>query len=538
MNKLPIIERASYARAFKKSGESDKRSSFFFFSLIIAALFSVVIFRLFQLTVVKGEYYRRLSDENRVKEIVIEPKRGTILDRNDVVVAYNTVPNYKSSDNIIKTKRIYVGGDSLGHIIGYRGLADKNDISEDNCLTNLEPGDKTGKKGVESAFDCDLRGTRGKKLIELDARGKEVKTLGLVPPQPGTDIHLALDMALQQKAYDLISTSSASRAAVVATKPKTGEVMVLASSPSYDPQAFEDADQGKMKIYLTADNHPLFNRATEGTYPPGSIFKLVVAAGALEDKKIDEDFIVNDTGFIKIGPATYNNWFYTDYGKTEGDVNIIKAIQRSNDTFFYKTGEKLGEGRIKHWSENFGLGQKVNFPLDQAEGLIPSPFWKEEKLKEDWFTGDTYNFSIGQGYVLATPLQMHQVASVFANKGTVCDPQLLKNAYPLCHSMKLSEKTISLIRTGMNKACETGGTAWPMFDFAVNGKKISLGCKTGTAETPGPNQPEPHAWFTVFAPFDDPQIAITVMVENGGQGSSIAAPIAKEVLRTYFEENK
>ncbi|MBI1863324.1 hypothetical protein HYS00_04370, partial [Candidatus Microgenomates bacterium] len=367
--------------------------------------------------------------------------------------------------------------------------------------------------------------------------GREIQTLGLVPPEPGKDIHLALDMNLQKRASDMIEATASARAAVIATRPKTGELLVMASTPSYDPQAFEDHDQAKMYEYLTSTTHPLFNRATEGTYPPGSIFKLIVATGALEDKKIDENTIVVDTGQTKVGPAVYNNWFYTDYGKTEGDVNLIKALQRSNDTYFYKVGEKLGEGRIKHWSEEFGLGQKVPFPLDQAEGTIPSPFWKQERLGEDWFTGDTYNFSIGQGYALATPLQMHQVAAVFANNGTVCDPQLLKNAYPLCHPMKIAKHTVELVRKGMHQACETGGTAWPLFDFSVDGKRIQLGCKTGTAESQD-STTKPHAWFTVFAPFDDPQIQVTVMVENAGQGSSIAAPIAKEILTTYFTQNK
>jgi penicillin-binding protein 2 len=421
--------------------------------------------------------------------------------------------------------------------VGYRSIADRRDIEHDDCLTNLGLGDKTGKKGAESAFDCDLRGKRGKKLIELDAHGREMKTLGLVPPEAGKDIHLALDMNLQKRAFDMIEATASARAAVIVTKPKTGELMVMAANPSYDPQAFENGDQAKMKAYLTAPEHPLFNRATEGTYPPGSIFKLIVATGALEDKKVDENTLIHDTGQVKVGPAIYNNWFYTDYGKTDGDVNMVRGLQRSNDIYFYKVGEKLGEGRIKHWSEEFGLGQKVPFPFEQADGLIPSPFWKKERLGEDWFTGDTYNFSIGQGYALATPLQMHQVGAVFANRGTVCDPQLLKNAYPLCHHMKISKSTVDLVRKGMRAACETGGTAWPLFDFAVDGKRIPMGCKTGTAESQDPST-HPHAWFTVFAPFDNPQIQVTVMVENGGQGSSVAAPIAKEILTAYFSQNK
>lgn len=537
MNKLPIIERASFSRGFKRNSERSRRAPFFVLSTAIIILFLVIAGRLFQLTVVKGDYYRRLSDENRIREIVIEPKRGTIYDRYKRVIASNKPPDYKDPGDYIKSSRTYEGGNAIGHLIGYRAVADKNDIENDDCLAALVLGDRTGKKGVEEAFDCELRGRRGKKLIELDALGREKKTLGLIPPVSGRDLTLALDMTLQRRAYELIEATASARAAVIATHPKTGELLVMAAVPSYNPQDFENNNQKMMEHYLTAANHPLFNRATEGTYPPGSIFKLIVAAGALEDKKIDEKTLIEDTGFVKVGPAVYNNWYYTDYGRTEGQVNIIKALQRSNDIFFYKTGEKMGEGRIKHWSEHMGLGEAVNFPLHQSNGIIPSPFWKEKQLGETWFTGDTFNFSIGQGYTLTTPLQMHQASVAFAAKEpTICDPQLIKGAYPTCRKINLSKQTIDIIRRGMRAACEDGGTAYPFFDFQVNGKKISTGCKTGTAESQNPKETKPHAWFTVFAPYENPEILVTVLVENSGQGSEIAAPIAKEILKTYFEQ--
>lgn len=539
MDKLPIIERASYSRGFKRNGEGNKRAPFIVFTLLIGALFLIVTGRLFQLTVVKGDYYRRLSDDNRIRTIVIEPKRGTIFDRNKTVIASSEEPNYKDTSDYIKSKRTYVGGTAIGHIVGYRAVADREDIKNNECLTTLGLGDRTGKKGVEEAFDCELRGKRGQKLIELNALGREQKIIGLVPPTAGRDLVLALDMNLQRRAYELIEATASARAAVIATHPKTGELLAMAAVPSYDPQDFENNNQKKMQEYLTAENHPLFNRATEGTYPPGSIFKLIVAAGALEDKKINEDTVVEDTGFVKVGPAIYNNWFYTDYGRTEGPINVIKSLQRSNDIFYYKIGEKLGPLRIKHWSEHMGLGEAVNFPLHQSNGLIPSPFWKEKQLGEKWFTGDTFNASIGQGYTLTTPLQMHQATVPFATKeSTICDPQLLKDGYPTCRAVKLSKQTIDIVRRGMRAACETGGTAWPLFDFKVKDKRIPLGCKTGTAESQNPKETKPHAWFTVFAPYDNPEILITVLVENAGQGSDIAAPIAKDLLTTYFAQKK
>jgi penicillin-binding protein 2 len=218
-------------------------------------------------------------------------------------------------------------------------------------------------------------------------------------------------------------------------------------------------------------------------------------------------------------------------------VDIVKAIKRSNDIFFYKAGEKTGVEKIKKWAEIFGLGKITGVGLDEKEGLIPSPFWKEETVKDRWYLGDTYNLSIGQGYVGVTPLQMTVMTSVFANGGYLCKPELLKvqsSKFKVqnCKKLSISDKTINLIREGMKEACSTGGTGWPLFDF-----KVQTACKTGTAETPDKTG-QPHAWITVFAPYENPEIALTVLVEEGGQGSDVTGPISKELLKTYFERSQ
>jgi len=244
----------------------------------------------------------------------------------------------------------------------------------------------------------------------------------------------------------------------------------------------------------------------------------------------------------------------------------VKALQRSNDIYFYTLGAKLGPEKIRYWSELFGLQKTSGIGLQESVGIVPSSFWKEDVLNEQWYLGDTYNLSIGQGYVAVTPLQLARATSVFANNRKLCPSTLIKkegNAGESdCEKVPISQGTYAKIREGMKAACEVGGTGYPFFDFSVNQpissaqlkkdienglrepaeatgsamiqRKISVGCKTGTAESHG-DERNPHSWFTIFAPFDDPEIVVAVLVEEGGQGSDVAAPIAKEVLTEYFE---
>jgi penicillin-binding protein 2 len=501
--------------------------------------------RLFQLTIVKGNYYRTLSEQNRIREIVIEAPRGEIVDRKGFIIAQNLAPDINqkiepgllNNNQKIISKRVYQSPEAIAPLIGYRQIADKNDLKNDTCQYKLQLGGRTGKKGIEKLFDCELRGRQGKKLVEIDAQGRYLKTVDVISPIPGDKIQLAVDFELQKKSYELVKKV---KAAIVVTNPKTGEILVSVSSPSFNSQDFEDNSKNNIQKYLTDKDNPLFNRVTEGTYPPGSLFKLVVATAGLEEKAIDEKTEIEDKGSIKAGAATFGNWYFLQYGRVEGMLDIVKAIRRSNDIFFYKVGEKTGVEKIKKWSDILGLGKHTEIGLDEAEGLIPSTFWKKETLKEGWYLGDTYNLSIGQGYVGVTPLQMALVADVFANGGYLCKPQLLKQdvktqnfaSLPNCKKLPISQKTINLIREGMKQACSTGGTGWPLFDF-----KPQVACKTGTAESHATSG-MPHAWITAFAPFDNPEIAVTVLIEEGGQGSDVAGPIAKEILKAYFERSQ
>ncbi len=550
MPKLPLFHQGqSGGIKFNQSEEKISPYLFFAYLFFIAFFFVTLIIRLFQLTIVKGEYYRNLAEKNRIRELIIEPKRGEIRDRKGFLIAFNLPADIKKNSPRLTSQRLYQEQEAIGHLIGYRQLADKEDIKNDNCLTKLKLGDKVGKKGVEKIFDCQLRGKNGKKLIEINARGKFLRTLTVIPPTEGKTIQLALDLFLQKKAYQFLKNlPGEKKASLIALKPSTGEILALVSTPSFSPTDFEDGNMAAIKKYLTDENKPLFNRATEGVYPPGSIFKLVVAAAALEEKVINEKTVFEDTGFLQAGPLKFSNWYFLQYGKTDGLVDVVKAIQRSNDIFFYLVGEKTTVEKIKRWAQKFGYDQKTGFGLEEAEGLIPSPFWKEEKLNEKWFLGDTYNFSIGQGYMLVTPLQVTVSTAVFANGGYLCPPQLLKIAPSRwskeknCQKVPLSEKTLHLIREGMRQACSPGGTGWPLFNFQIKTasgqiKTIATGCKTGTAESQT-KETLPHAWITVFAPYENPEIVVTVLVENAGQGSDIAGPIAKEVLKSYFEREE
>ena len=543
-------------------GNKDPARKTVFFALLfgVGVFFILLLIKLFTLTIVKGDYYRRLSEANRIQEIPIEPKYGTIRDRKGFILAENKTADIITTKEFIRSDRVYNFPEETAHIIGYRQLADKKDIQTDYCPRKLLPNERVGKKGVEELYDCDLRGTPGKKLVEVNAQGKKEGIIAIIPPIDGKAVQLAIDIELQRAAFIALKGR---RGVVIAMKPNTGELLTFVSSPSFDPTFFEKGDIRVGELFNNEDK-PLLNRITEGVYPPGSIFKPIVATGALEEGAFTEKTLIQDNGFVMAGTLRFGNWYFLQYGKTEGSVNMLKALQRSNDTYFYKMGEKMGPEKIQTWAEKFGLGSPIDMGFDEAEGTLPSPFWKSETLKEQWYLGDTYNYSIGQGYLSTTPLQMAYALLPFANNGVQCKPQLLKGAKPECKKLSISQSTLDLMKEGMKQACSTGGTGWPLFDFKIKNlearrkklagilddKKASMeaalnkdpaysipipvACKTGTAESQAKSG-IPHAWIYTFAPLEKPEIAITVLVEEGGQGSDIAAPIAKEVLKTYFE---
>ncbi len=530
---LPYIRIEEKDINFRRKGTPEAGRRIYFLPFVLTVITLLLLGRLFQLTIVRGTYYKGVAENNRIRERIIKGDRADIVDRMGLVVASSK-----------KGTRNYVNGEANAHYIGYIQSADKIDLDQDACKYKLRGSDVIGKKGIEKVYECNLRPINGKRLIEVNSREKPIKTLSLIPPVKQPDLRIALDSYLQQKAYEIALASkdaAGKKVSIVATKPATGEVVLMLSIPTFSPDAFIKQDNQKITEYLKDKNHPLFNRVLQAAYPPGSVFKTTIAAGALEEKKIDEKYIVNDEGSIKAGSLEFGNWYFLQYGKTEGPVDVIKALKRSNDIFFYKIGALLGDQAMKKWAEQFGYGQKSGILMsEEVTGSIPSAFWKKEVLNENWYLGDTYNMSIGQGYTQVTPLQVNMANAVFANGGKLCKPKLLYQEEPECVSLNLQDKTMELVREGMKQACAAGGTAWPFFDFGIkqNGttRKIPIGCKTGTAESHALSG-LPHAWLTAFGPYEKPEIIVTVMVEESGEGSTVAGPIVRDIMKAYFERN-
>lgn len=560
-------------------------------SLVVATF--LLITKLFTLQVIHGADYQKLADSNRMRTKIIHAPRGVIFDRNGVPLVFN-IPGFrriieKKDDQPIRTEHLekeealkliskgdssvevdslrqYPYKDATSHVLGYVGQISEEEVKEPEFV-DYQPTDWLGKNGIEGEYESFLRGTDGKQLLEVDALGKEVRPLGQTDPIPGQDITLTLDAKIQQKAFE--ATKDVEKGVVIASKPD-GEILAMISRPSFDANLFtldktyktasESAYKSLADILKDGDKQPLLNRVIGGVYPPGSTFKIVTAASGLENKVIDKKYTVEDTGVLKLGDFSYANWYYTEQGKKEeGPVDIVKALARSNDIFFYKLAEKIGVDRLTTTAKSFGVGSKLGIDLGgEVSGLVPSKQWKKENIKESWYVGDTFHYGIGQGYLLTTPLQVNSWTEAFANGGTLYRPRLKKDGpHETLSSNLLTDKSLPLIRQGMIDACRKGGVAWPLFDYRVKNKhlhvdgknyltvasasadtrEIPVACKTGTAQHGG-DDTLPHAWITLFAPAYKPEIVVTVLVESKGQGSNEAAPIAKKVLDAYFNNKR
>jgi len=489
-----------------------KRIDWFYRLLILVMIF--LVGRLIVLQVVDQDYYRVLADENRVKLEIIRARRGVIYDRHGEMLVKNTAEG-----------REYVYGEAMSQVLGYAGEISEEELKmceeKDDCQFGL--GDVIGKMGIEKEYDSSLRGEDGGVLVEQDAEGERLREIGRKEPVNGRDLSLTLDWGLQRKAYELMAKEPG---AVVASDPMTGEILALVSSPGFRPDKLEE--------FVNDKDLPMFNRAIGGEYPPGSVFKVVTAIGALEEGKVDEETEIEDTGEILIGAYRFGNWYYDQYGRKEGRLEITRAIARSNDIFFYKLGEWLGMMALSDWAKYFGLGSVTEIDLPgEANGLIPDPEWKEEFKGEQWYLGDTYISAIGQGDILTTPLQVNQMMSVIAGGSKWCQPHLLKTDKDMCRRLDISQESLDLVTEGLKQVAETGGTAWPLFDFKVKGERIYVAGKTGTAEFGDPKE-RTHAWFTGFAPLEKPNIVVTVLMEAAGEGSDKAAPIVKDLLSYWF----
>lgn len=522
--------------------------------------FTILVGRLFHLTVIHGSTNRILSEANRTREVVIPAPRGSIFDRNGEPLVRNIPLRFGGS---LAIGRYYPLGEKAAHLLGYTGEVNEEEVKRLNaactqdtfCQVHL--GEFIGRGGVEESYDNILRGSPGRQLIEVDAMGKTIRELGIVEPKKGDNVKLSIDRGLQEITASALASASG---AIIVSEPSTGEILALVSSPSFDPNLFITRDPSVSDI-ITRTDQPLFNRAAAGVYPPGSTYKIITSTAGLELGKITSSTQFEDTGILRVGPYSFGNWYFLQYGKTEGMVDVVRAITRSNDIFFYHTGELVGAENLSIWSKKMGLGSQLGIDLPgEASGVVPNSEWKKFTFNESWYLGDTYHISIGQGNLLTTPLQVNAFTNIIANGGNLCHPKVVMDESltprnKQCQPLGIQKETIDLIREGMKGACATGGTGWPLFNFKIKNEKlkidnedflatyesttsatpvvkIPIACKTGTAEYG--DLKKTHAWITGFAPINNPKLSITVLVEGGGEGSTVAGPIAKKIFEYWF----
>lgn len=515
-------------------------------------LFLVLFGKLFEVQIIKGDYYRALSEENRIRHIPIPAPRGKILARTGEALADNVaikkrvkftpggsvsitedLTDADPSEIITDYKRVYPLGDKFAHGSGYLSVISENDVETVNPKCP-EKGIRTsgmlvGVTGLEEEYECKLLGIPGEELMEVNTQGKKIRILGIRNPVAGTDLKTSIDYGLQQE----LANDMDKKGAAIVTTPE-GSVLAFYSNPSFDPNLLIGKDNPKKVSELLTDSGlPFFDRVITGTFHPGSVFKPLVAIAALEEGAIDKNYTFNDPGIITVNGFSYTNWFFTEYGSLEGTIDLTRAMARSTDTFFYKIGEMVGPVNIAKWADVFDLDKKTGIDIPgEVKGLIPTPEWKQKTLKEGWFLGNTYNMSIGQGDVSVTPVELNTFISTIANKGSLCQPSFVFSNSPSCRETKVSQENLNLVKKGMEAACTTGGTAYTFFDFSAKHGGTTVACKTGTAEVGAAG--EPNAWFTFFSPIENPQIVTTIVFEKGGQGSQVAGPVARKIADYVF----
>lgn len=443
----------------------------------------------------------------------------------------------------IQPKREY-RTDSLGcHIIGYLGEITEPQLKSGK-FPNNKLGDDVGKCGVELGYNDFLTGQRGARQVEVDAHGRELRVMQNTPSSPGANIHLTIDWRLQAKAEAILKGKVG---AVVGLDPQTGKILAMASSPTYDQNMFSRTVSAQYwKELINNKDHPLENRVLKGQYPPGSTFKIVMAVAGLEEGVITQNTTFSCPGAMPLG----NHVFHCHARRGHGGVALHRSLVQSCDIYYYNVGLKLGIERIARWSKKFGLGAPTGVILDSEKpGLVPSNDWKKKRFNLPWYDGETPSVAIGQGYNLTTPLQMARVAGALSNGGIIYQPTVVEKivnpdgeiAYqfkPEIQSrLHASPKTLEAVRRACRGVVNEGTGKFARLGY------VDVGGKTGTSqvvslgkEGKGKNRrkTQDHAWFVAFAPVENSQIAVAVIIEHGGQGGKVAAPVARELMREFF----
>jgi len=593
------------------SDEDEKRifqKRVLFVLAFIGLVFLIILLRMFTLQIIRGNTYLALSERNRIKEYRILPSRGLIFDRNGKLVVdnrlgfdllynlasrkrrptdeqlgtissilkmepselrdamkkasiykpariamdieYATVAALEEAFNIIGRdagfeiqpthKRNYRYPQVIPHFLGHMGEVNVEQLTSEPDV--YREGDLVGKSGIERALESSLRGEAGQEWVEENAFHQRLRSIKLEPAKAGKNVYLTIDLDLNLKLANIFGERAG---AAIVMSARTGSVLAAHSSPTFDPSIFGRSLSLKTWQQLESDpSHPLLNKVISGLYPPGSVFKPVVALAALKHGVLTPEFTAFCPGLYRLGKFEYRCWKRSGHGL----LNLHRAIVESCDVYFYRMAEMTGIDRLAEFAQGCGFGRKTGIEIaGEKSGLVPSRKWKKRAKKEPWLPGETVLFGIGQGYVLATPLQVATFYCALANGGRLLKPKLVekledpasgqieKTKVETTGRIPADERHLRFVNEALLGVTE---------DEAGTGKLarvegIRVAGKTGTAQVTSERSEdgvklEDHAWFAAFAPFEHPEICVVVLVEHGGKGGSVAAPIAGEIMKEYF----
>jgi penicillin-binding protein 2 len=594
---------------YQQEGPVDVQRRLPLLAVYIVLFVASLYIRLWYLQAVKGTYYYEQAESNRIRPVKLRPPRGIIYDRHgrplvenvltfdislvpedapdleatigqmsrivgidedslraalsdasEVRVKYDPVKMQEEApwDEVAlveahqeelqgaiiepEHRRHYPYGGLASHQLGYIGKVSQAQKKQDQPDTGL----LTGQGGIEKIYDKLLRGTAGRRMIQVNASGRKVKDLGIEEPRPGIDLYLTIDLEVQKAAEEGLGDRAG---AVVAMDPNSGEILALASHPNYDPNLFPRGISPTDWVRLMNDpSHPLYNRAIQSVYPPGSTFKIIVSLAGLESGVIDPDEKITCRGFLTSGRRAFRCWKKGGHGA----ISFHQALVESCDVYFYTMGDRIGWDRVASYARKLGYGNLTGIPLpDEKPGLIPTTEWKKKRTGEAWYGGDTFINSIGQGFVLVSPIQAAQMIGAVANGGYFYRPSLLKQtrnretgavkAYSSDRRGKVSldERALTQVREALAGVVnEPGGTG-----HGAQTRLAKVAGKTGTSQVIAQKvagrklsgSTADHAWFVAYAPVDNPKIAVAVLVEHGGHGGAAAAPIARKVIEEYLK---
>lgn len=578
--------------------EAKLQRSLVWFRYFTIAVIAILFIRLFSLQIIKkGELYKR-SEANRIQLFFDPAPRGIIYDRNGKVMVENigsfsvlfsptnltreeTEETLKKLGEIlnfdypsmlakvgssirqplnsillaedvprsevfclaeekvnlpgvnieVQPKRHYLHNNFASHLLGHLGEIGPKEL---RALygAGYKLGDIIGKSGVEKIYDNSLRGRSGGRQVEMDARGRQLRIISSVLPEEGNSIILTIDERIQKLCEDSLNGKAG---AICAINPANGEVLALVSKPDFDPNLFtERLPLSRTQELFTDPGFPMFDRVIQSQYAPGSLFKIITAIAGLEEGVITVDETLDCRGSLQIGNREFKCWKERGHGR----LDIVQAIAQSCDVFFYQLGLRVGGDKLAKYARMLGLAKEIGISLpSEAKGLVPDSTWKKINFGEQWYSGDTANMSIGQGYLEVSPIQMASLISIIANGGVIYEPLIVKKIIDgqgnviktflpkVMLKPKISPETLSIVRRGLREAVLSGTSQVLKF------KRLSVAGKTGTAQNP---QGEDHAWFICYAPEEDPIIALAVLVEHGGHGASASAPLARQILNGIF----